>query len=141
MDLKRLLTQSIIWRGFYFFSLLLVNVFLARYLQAAGSGNLYFVTIILSFMQVVLSLGVEAGVIYFASGNMIERNKLISLMGLWSVAAGITTIGLMYIYFIIDHKLDDSLFLPYCIYSFLYVCGQSLTSYATAIYYTKENYF
>jgi O-antigen/teichoic acid export membrane protein len=139
MDLKKLLTQSIIWRGFYFFSLLLVNIFLSRYLQAAGAGNLYFITIILSFLQVVLSLGVESGVIYFASGNIIERNKLISLMGLWSVVAGLMTVGFVYVYFLIAP--GRILLLSYCIYSFLFVCGQSLTNYSTAIYYTKENYF
>src|ERR1041385_8107385 len=103
MNFKRLLAESIIWRGFYFFSLLLVNVFLSRYLQAAGSGNLYFISIILSFMQVALSLGLESGVIYFASGNLIERNKLIGLMGIWSVAAGVITIALVYFYFIANH--------------------------------------
>ena len=141
MDLKKLLTQSIIWRGFYFFSLLLINIFLSRYLRAAGSGNLYFISIVLSFMQVVLSLGVESGIIYFASANIIERNKLVSVMGLWSVGAGVVTIGLVYLYFVFDHKLNQAFFLPYLIYGFLYVCGQSLSSYATAIYYTRENYF
>jgi len=141
MDLKKLLTQSIIWRGFYFFTLLLINVFLSRYLQAAGSGNLYFISIILSFIQVVLSLGVESGVIYFASSKIIERNKLVGVIGLWSVVAGIVTIGLMYLYFAVDHKVSQTLFFRYSIYGFLYVCGQSLTGYATAIYYTKENYF
>src|SRR5438045_731725 len=120
MSLKKLLTQSIIWRGFYFFSLLLINVFLSRYLQAAGSGNLYFISIILSFMQVVLSLGVESGVIYFASANIIERNKLVGVIGLWSTAAGIVAIGLVYMYFVFDHTLSQRLFLSYSIYGFLY---------------------
>jgi len=139
MDLKKSFAQSIIWRGFYFFSLLLVNIFLSRYLQAAGTGMLYFISIILSFMQVALSLGVESGVTYFASANIIERNKLITVMGLWSVAAGIVTIGLIYGYFVLHP--DPALVLPYCIYGFLYVSGQSLATYATSIYYTRENYF
>jgi len=92
-------------------------------------------------MQIVLSLGVESGIIYFAAGNVIERNKLIGLMGLWSVAAGIVTIGLTYAYFVFASGLSQTLLLPYCTYAFLYVCGQLLTAYATAIYYTKENYF
>jgi len=57
MNFKKLLAQSIIWRGFYFFSVLLVNVFLSRYLKAAGSGNLYFTTIIFSFTQVFYPKG------------------------------------------------------------------------------------
>src|SRR5438477_189040 len=141
MSLKKLLTQSIIWRGFYFFSLLLVNVFLSRYLQAAGTGNLYFITVIFSFMQVVLGLGIESGVIYFASGNIIERNKLISLTAVWSFAAGIIMMALVYFYFLFDAPPDKTLIYWYCIFSFLYICGQSLANYSVAIYYTRENYF
>ncbi len=140
MGLKKLFAQSIIWRGFYFFSILLVNVFLSRYLRAANTGNLYLITVIFSFVQTVLSLSAEAGIVYFASGNIIERNKLISLMGLWSVVAGIVMIGLTCIYFLFSSS-DKALLLPYCVYGFCYVCGQSLTNYSIAIYYTKENYF
>jgi O-antigen/teichoic acid export membrane protein len=141
MGLKKLFAQSILWRGFYFFSILVVNVFLSRYLRAANTGNLYLISVIFSFIQTVLSLSVESGIVYFASGNIIERNKLISLMGLWSFAAGIIMIGLVYVYFSIDASLDKTLLLPYILYGFFYVCGQSLTNYAIAIYYTQENYF
>jgi O-antigen/teichoic acid export membrane protein len=141
MAFKKLLTQSIIWRSFYFFSVLLVNVFLSRYLQAAGAGNLYLLNVIFSFMQGVLSLGGEAGVIYFASGNLIERNKLISLGAAWSFIAGIIMIAFVYIYFFVNTSADKT-FLPwYCAFGFLYVCGQSLTGYAVSIYYTRQNYF
>src|ERR1700710_1696668 len=114
MGLKKLLTQSIIWRSFYFFSVLLVNIFLSRYLQAAGTGNLYFLTVIFSFTQVVLGLGGEAGVIYFASGNLIERNKLISLSAAWSFVAGITMVLFVYLYFLIDTSSDKFFLSWYC---------------------------
>ena len=141
MGLRKLLTQGIIWRSFYYFSLLLVNVFLSRYLQAAITGNLYFVTIIFSFMQVVLGLGGESAVIYFASGNIIERNKLITLTAVWSIVAGIAMTGFVYLYFLIDKNIDQTLLHWYCMYGFLYVFGQLLSIYSSSIYYTKENYF
>lgn len=141
MSLKKLLTQSIIWRSFYFFSVLLVNVFLSRYLQAAGTGNLYLITVVFSFMQTVLSLSGESGIIYFASGNLIERNKLITLTATWSVVAGIVMIAFVYLYFLMDNSIDKNLLPWYCIYGFFYLCGQSLTNYCVAIYYTRENYF
>src|ERR1044072_1777048 len=101
MNFKRLLAQSIIWRGFYFFSVLLVNVFLSRYLQAAGTGNIYFLSVIFSFMQTVLGLSFDAGFTYFASAQIIPRNKLISIAGLWSVAAGLIMALLVYIFFLV----------------------------------------
>src|SRR5437867_12855732 len=100
MNFKKLLAQSIIWRGFYFFSVLLVNVFLSRYLKAAGAGNLYFLTTIFSFSQTVLGLSLDAGITYFASSQLIARNKLISFTVLWSVATGIIMMGFVYLFFL-----------------------------------------
>lgn len=141
MGLKKLIAQGIIWRSFYYFSVLLVNVFLSRYLQAAGTGNLYFITVIFSFMQVVLSLGAESGVIYFASGNIIERNKLITLTAAWSFVAGVVMFCFVCLYFLINTNADKTLLYWYAAYGFMFVCGQSLTNYSLAIYYTRENYF
>src|ERR1051326_6377406 len=125
MNFKRLLAQSIFWRGFYFFSVLLVNVFLSRYLKAAGTGNLYFLTIIFSFMQVVLALSFDAGITYFSSSRMIERNKLVTFVAAWSVIAGIIMSGFVYIFFLVDHSIDDAYLRAYCFYGFCYVFGQS----------------
>ena len=141
MGLKKLFAQSIIWRGFYFFSVLLVNIFLSRYLQAAATGNLYFVTVIFNFSYVVLSLGGESGIIYFASGNIIERNKLITLGAAWSFAAGIIMTAIIRLYFLFDATADPTLINWYCIYGFLFVSGQLLGNYSINIYYTRENYF
>src|SRR5437667_4671232 len=123
--MKKLLAQSIFWRVFYFFSVLLVNVFLSRYLKAAGSGSLYFLTIIFSFLQVVLAMGFEQAFTYFASGKLIERNKLVLFAGLWSILAGLLMIGLVYIYFIIDKTVSLSLLPSWSLYAFLYVSGQT----------------
>jgi len=141
MNFKKLLAQSIIWRGFYFFSVLLVNVFLSRYLKAAGSGNLYFTTIIFSFTQVLLSLGFEAGITFFASGQIIQRNKLVILAGLWSIGAGVVMIGCTYFFFMLNKTVPEPDLWTFCLYSFLFVSGQALMNYLTAFYYTQENYF
>jgi O-antigen/teichoic acid export membrane protein len=141
MNFKKLLAQSIIWRGFYFFSVLLVNVFLSRYLKADGTGNIYFLTIIFSFMQTVLGLSFDAGITYFSSAQIIGRNKLISLAGLWSIVAGIVMMSLVYFFFLADHSIEDDFLWPYALYGFCYVCGQSFMNYITALYYTQENYF
>ncbi|MEP6512840.1 MAG: polysaccharide biosynthesis C-terminal domain-containing protein [Parafilimonas sp.] len=140
MNFKRLLLQSIFWRGLYFFSLLLVNIFLSRYLQAAGTGNLYFITIIFSFMQVVLSLSFDAGIIYFASGQIIERNKLTGIIVSWSLISGIVMIALVYLFFVFESPYPDSLLKPCCIYAFCYVAGMSLMNYTTALFYTQDNF-
>ena len=138
--MKKLLAQSIFWRGIYFFSVLLVNVFLSRYLKASATGNLYFITIILSFLQVVLGLGVESGITFFASGKKVQKNKLISIIITWSLAAGVAAAGLMYIYFLADASQPKALLQPYCIYALCYIAGLCLSNFVTALFYTEENY-
>ena len=141
MSLKNLFAQSIIWRGFYFFSVLLVNIFLSRYLHAAITGNLYFITLVFTFMYMLFSLSAESGIIYFVSSNIIQRNKLISLIGLWSVGAGLAMVLCTYLFFVLNHSFDKHLMLPYCIYSFLFVAGQAFINFSLSVYYSKGNYF
>lgn len=141
MGLKKLLTQGIIWRSLYFFSVLLVNVFLSRYLRAGATGSLYFISIIFSFMQVVLSLGGESGLTYFASGNKIERNQLLTVAAAWSMVAGAVMSLLVYVYFLFDHSATPVETGWYCLYGFVFVSGLSLANYGAVIYYTKENYY
>lgn len=141
MSFNKLLVQSITWRGFYFLSVLLVNVFLSRYLQASGTGNLYFITIIFSFMQVLLSMGVEPGTTYFASSKIIERNKLFLVNGVWAFTAAALMVLLVYIFFQFDTSLSKQELFPFCIYAFCFVSGMCLMNFTTALYYTQENYF
>lgn len=140
MDFKKLITQGIIWRGFYFFSLLLVNVFLSRYLQAAATGNLYFITIIFSFLQVILTVGMEAGILYFASSGKISRKHLMLITFCWSFIAGLIMLLLVRLFFMIDKSLPDELAMPYAIFGFCFVTGMILMNFSTALFYTRENY-
>ena len=105
MGLKKLFAQSIIWRGFYFFSHFTGKCFFIT-LSACGKHrqSLFYYSNIFFYTN-VLSLSAESGIVYFASGNIIERNKLISLMGLWSVIAGIVMVALIYIFFYLIHLL------------------------------------
>lgn len=141
MNFKKLLAQSIIWRGLYFASVLLVNVFISRFLQASGTGSLYFITIIFSFMQVALSLGMESGITYFASGNKIPHNKLTPLIAIWSIAAGVIMVMLLTLFFLADNSLPDSLFNSYAFYAICFISGMSFMNFTTVLFYTQENYF
>ncbi len=140
MDFKKLITQGAIWRGFYFFSLLLVNVFLSRYLQAGPTGNLYFITILFSFIQVILTMGMEAGMMYFASSGKISRKYLMVITCGWSFIAGLIMFFLVRLFFVLDHRLSDALALPYAIFGFCFVTGMILMNFTTALFYTRENY-
>lgn len=140
MELKKLLAQSLSWRGLYFCSLLLVNVFLARYLQASVAGNIYFLTSIFSFIQIVASLSLEAGITFFASGKLIRSNKLLWLSISWSSLVGLVVLSCSVIYFHFIYPVDISLQVMYGFFVVSYVMGMLLTNNSTVLFYTQDNF-
>lgn len=98
MQFKNLLAQSILWRGLYFLSLLLVNVFLSRFLHADLAGVLYFVSSIFSLVQLIIGLSLESGIVYFGSSNKIGDNKLFWLSLSWIAIASIIVFAGLCIY-------------------------------------------
>ena len=60
MKLATALSKSILWRGFYFVSVMLLNILVARHFQSEGSGQMYYVIDLLAFTLMLISVGLEA---------------------------------------------------------------------------------
>lgn len=141
MNLKKLLVQSLLWRSLYFASVLLVNVFLSRFLQASAIGSLYYLTSIFSLIQMVVGISLEAGITYFASGRLISFNKLLWASVAWGFVIGLVVLAGAFVYL---HNIKHSP--PYDVvrYSFFSVCyitGIMLTNYGSVLFYAQNNYF
>lgn len=141
MELNKLLGQSLIWRGLYFISLLMVNVFLARYLTAPVAGWVYYLTNIFLFVQILLSLSLQSGITYFASGNIIGVNKLLWLSICWSAVVGLLVLLVSFIYFHFVKDTTLQIELMYALFAFCYVTGMLLTGYVTVLFYTQNDFF
>ncbi|PWT96645.1 MAG: hypothetical protein C5B52_15255 [Bacteroidetes bacterium] len=138
MSFKKLIFQSIIWRGFYFVSVLMLNVFIARYFQASNSGSIYFIINALAFYLLPVSICLEAGIGYFTATKEIRIYKLANFSFFWALLIGsIITIFLLIFgpgfSFLTQNK--GNLFIP-----LYYLCGCMLTNYAIAIMYANRNF-
>src|SRR3569623_692028 len=91
MGIEKLFEQSIIWRGVYFITALVTNILLSRYLQAQLSGSVLYLASIFSFIALLLGLGLDSGLTYFASRKLISFNKLVTFAAFWII--GIALIG------------------------------------------------
>jgi O-antigen/teichoic acid export membrane protein len=140
MTFEKLLQQSLLWRGFYFFTVLLVNVFLGRYLQAEGSGWIYYVSNIFSLVVLVSSLSMENAYTFFASGKLISDHKLAWLSVLWSVLCAGVILGGMWCYFNVVQKKTYISQQAYMGYAVAYVCGILLTNFFTVLFYARKNF-
>ncbi len=139
MNFQRLLMQSLLWRGFYFFTLLMVNVFLSRYLQAAGSGWVYYLSNIFSFSIIIVGICLEAGITYFASGKIIHSNRLLWFSLVASAAVSLIVLGGIYVYLLFE---QDTTVPPAQFYYFgiCYITGLFLTNCVTALFYAQNNF-
>src|SRR3569623_1696753 len=110
MNFKKLLVQSLLWRSLYFASVLLVNIVLSRFLQAPAAGKLYYLTSIFSLMQLLVSLSLESGITFFASGKIIKFNKLLWLSVAWSFVIGLAVLVITFIYmYSIKHSQPEKI--------------------------------
>lgn len=141
MHFKTLLTQSILWRGFYFVSIFLVNIFLSRYLQATAAGWLYYLSSIFGFIQLLTGLSLESGVTYFGSSGKVEFSKLFWLSFTWVIVAGVIIAGVLVLY-------SDHFFSNYFVsnkqlvlYAVCYISGQMMITYGSNLFYAKGNFF
>jgi len=141
MTFEKLLQQSLLWRGFYFITLLLVNVVLSRYLHADGSGWIYYLTNFFSLILLVASLSMESGYTFYASGNIINHNKLAWFSLLWTVAIGAIVATVIYYYFGSLKKIPINEANNYMLYALTYVCGILLINFFTVLFYAHKNFW
>ena len=136
MSFSTHIKQSIIWRGFYFITLLLLNVFLSRFLKADGSGIIFYLSNFFSFLVLILSFNMDGSFTYFASSKTIPFNHLASLALLWTALIALLVYVLLPHYFLFfdsDVVATDNNVSKYGLY---YVVGILLANYFTALFYS-----
>ncbi len=141
MNFKKLLAQSLIWRSLYFASMLLVNIFLSRFLKASGAGSLYYLTNIFSLIQLLLSLSLESGITFFASGKIIPYNKLLWLSVAWSFIIGLSIFIFTFLYLFYVKHSPAEMIMSYSFFVVCYTTGLLLTNYCSVLFYAQGNFF
>lgn len=85
MKLATALSRSILWRGFYFLSVMLLNILVARHFQSEGSGQMYYVINLLAFTLIVISFCLEAPMGYYLSQKKLNETQLGLLAVGWTL--------------------------------------------------------
>jgi len=139
MTLKKLIYQSIVWRGMFFASSLVLNILIARYYQASLSGWIYYIINFYTFILLLLSLSLESGIGYFVSKKDISASRLLNFSMLWTVVAGAFVFVLFY-----WRRGDTSAGISHPLYLFsalCYVCGNLLITYCSNLFYAEKNFW
>jgi O-antigen/teichoic acid export membrane protein len=85
MKLATALSKSILWRGFYFLSVMLLNILVARHFQSDGSGQIYYIINLLAFTLIIVSLCLEAPMGYYLSQQKMNETQLAAISVAWTI--------------------------------------------------------
>ena len=138
MQFRKLIVQSIIWRGSYFFTVLLLNIFLSRYFQASGTGFIYYISNYFSFILLLGSVCLETGMTYYGSQGSISYQKLSVFSVTWSVLV----CSLVFIFLYTSYHEPSSMVSKdrFLFFSFTYISGIMLTTYFSALFYARQDF-
>ncbi len=140
MNFQKQLAQSFIWRGLYFVTVLVMNIFLSRYFEAGNAGWIFYLCNNFSFLLIIAGLTIESGINYYASKKTIDDNVLAWFSIVWSLMVSVVIfIGLwLYLQIYEDTFITRSQYLYYAV---CYISGLQLTNIFTVLFYANKNFF
>ena len=136
MNIQKLLYQNIFWRGLFFVSGFVLNIFIARHFDASITGWIYYLFTIFSFFTLIGSFNLEAGLIYFGSKKEMSLAKLSGFSIMWVVFIGLLVVG-AYLFLL---ALGVNIPLVKFQYALLFICGSILLTFITSLFYVQQNY-
>ena len=136
MNIQKLLYQNIFWRGLFFVTSFLLNIFIARHFDAAITGWIYYLFTIFSFYTLLGSFSLEAGLIYFGSKKEISLEKLTGFSLLWIFFVAMLIVLGYFILLLFGIDIPGIKFQ----YALLFICGSILLTFITGLFYARQNY-
>lgn len=140
MSFQKQIAQSLIWRGLYFITVLVMNIFLSRYLKAANVGRIFYLSNNFSFIIIIAGLTMETAVNYYSSRREIDDNKLAWFSITWSLFVAAVVFAGLWIY-LKFFKPADHVGTLYFYYAICYVGGMQMINFFTILFYANKNFF
>jgi O-antigen/teichoic acid export membrane protein len=136
---SNLVLQHMLWRGLYFFSILLINIWIARFFAAEKSGQIFFVVNNLALVLLVVSISLESGATYYIASDKLEASLMANFCLVWATGASLIALIVWGIVLHMMHSvyLGDPIFLAS---SFSFILGVLFTTYFTSLFYAKKEF-
>ncbi len=136
---RELITHHLFWRCLYFFSVLLINIGIARFFAAGESGQIFYIVNNLSFILLLVSLSLESGTAYYIASGSFEPASLARFCVIWTAGASLLALGIWWLsmFFFEGGKIGYGTFL---LSGFLFTTGSLLITYFTAIFYARKEF-
>ena len=131
--------QHMLWRGLYFFSILLINIWIARYFAAEKSGQIFYIVNNLALVLLMASISLESGATYYVASGKLEASLMANFCLVWATAVSFVAVAGWGIVLYLMHSvyIQNPLFL---VSSFFFILGVLFTTYFTALFYAKKEF-
>lgn len=138
MNFRHLIYRSVLWRGFYFASVLALNIMIARYYEAEYSGLIYFIINSFAFIVIIGSFSLEAGIAYYVVSGKAESPPLANFAIGWTIVA--TIFALIALFFLGRYHFISSNYSQYYFAALCYIGGCMLVNFFTGLFYAKKDF-
>ena len=131
--------QHMLWRGLYFFSILLINIWIARYFAAEKSGQIFYIVTNLSLVLLVASISLESGATYYVASGKLDASLMANFCLAWATCVSLIAVAGWGIILFLIHSvfIENPVFL---VSSFFFILGVLFTTYFTALFYAKKEF-
>jgi O-antigen/teichoic acid export membrane protein len=140
MNFKKLLGQSLVWRGLYFLSVLVMNIFLSRYFRAGGAGWIFFMSNTFSLVVILAGWTMENALTYYSARKLINDHQLSWFSIVWTFFVFIAVLFGYGIYLYLYHPAINSSRADYLFYATSYITGIQLTNCFLSLFYANRNF-
>lgn len=141
MSFQKQIAQSLIWRGLYFVTVLVMNIFLSRYFEAGNAGWIFYFSNNFSFIVILAGLTMETAVSYYSSTKGIDDHQLAWFSLVWSLLVSMIVFIGLFLYYIILKNANVLPLANYFYYAICYTTGIQLTSFFTVLFYANKDFF
>jgi O-antigen/teichoic acid export membrane protein len=141
MSFQKQIAQSLIWRGLYFITVLVMNIFLSRYFKASGAGWIFYLCNNFSLIVLVAGLTMEASVGYYSAKKSINDSVLAWFSICWPLLISFIVFVVLWFFISNNYITTDISASNYLYYAICYVAGIQLTSFFTGLFYANKDYF
>ncbi|HEY4935508.1 MAG TPA: hypothetical protein VII44_02950 [Puia sp.] len=134
-----LVLHHIFWRGLYFFSILIINIGIARFLAAEKSGQIFFIVNNLALILLLVSVSLESGSTYYIASGNLNASQMARFCLFWAAIASLIALAVWWSVLYFSHPIYLTHY-GFLLASFLFILGVLLTTYFTALFYAKKQF-
>src|SRR5260221_1765981 len=122
-----------------FFTVLLINISIARFFAAGESGQIFYIVNNLSFILLLVSLSLESGTAYYIASGKLDSAPLARFCVFWTAGASLVALSIWWLFMFLPggREINHGETL---LTSLLFIAGVLLTTYFTAIFYARKEF-